>query len=122
MGLRAGSSTAERRAWPRSLRGTIVAGPSPSCSHDNDRLRVPAASPSHKSEAGKKESTDRRLNQPCQPCATLSSTSSFGRFSNARTAEGGSVWGRVVKQICQSSARLGIRAERYVDTRYARLS
>jgi hypothetical protein len=42
-----------------------------------------------KSEAGKK-STDHRLNQACQPCATLSSTSSFDRFSDARTAEDGS--------------------------------
>ena len=62
MDLRAGPSAAERRTRPRPLRGTFLAGPSPSCAHDHDRLRLPPASPPHKSEAGKKESTGRRLN------------------------------------------------------------
>src|SRR6266513_153525 len=91
MGLRAGSSTAERGAWPRSLRGTIVAGPTPSRAHDNDCLCLPAASTSHQSEAGKKESTDHRLSQACPPCAELSSISLFDRrLIDARTANNGS--------------------------------
>src|SRR5438876_9080267 len=91
MGLRTGSSTAERGAWPRSLRGTIVAGPTPSRAHDNDCLCLPAASTSHQSEAGKKESPDHHLNPACQPCAEPSSISSFDcRLINARTADNGS--------------------------------
>jgi len=39
----------------------------------------------HKAAAGKKESTDHRLNQACPPCAAPSSTSSSDcHFSNAR--------------------------------------
>ena len=63
MDLRAGSSAAERRTRSRSLRGTILARPSPSCAHDDDRLRLPPASPPRNSEAGKKESTGHRLSQ-----------------------------------------------------------
>src|SRR6266699_2893583 len=105
MDLRAGSSATERGTRSRSLRRTILERPSSSRAHDNDRLRVPPASPSHQSEAGKKESTDHRLNQACQPCATPSSTSSFGRFSDARTAEDGLVSDSSMSKICQSSAR-----------------
>src|ERR1700757_2301307 len=36
MDLRAGSPAVERRTWSRSLRGPILAGPSPSCAHLND--------------------------------------------------------------------------------------
>jgi SRSO17 transposase len=43
--LRAGSPAVERRTWSRSLRGPILAGPSPSCAHDDDRLRFPPVSP-----------------------------------------------------------------------------
>jgi hypothetical protein len=44
-----------------------------------------------KSEAGKKESMDRRFNQACGPSVTPSSSSSFNcRRSDARTAENGS--------------------------------
>jgi hypothetical protein len=57
-------------------------------------LRLPPASPPRK--ARRKKTTDHRLNQACQPCATLSSTSSFDRFSDARTAEDGSARGRGV--------------------------
>src|SRR6266705_7119961 len=106
MDLRAGSSATERGTRSRSLRRTILERPSSSRAHDNDRLRVPPASPSHQSEAGKKESTDHRLNQACQPCATPSSTSSFGRFSDARTAEDGSASDSSMSKICQSSASL----------------
>jgi hypothetical protein len=56
------------------------------------RLRLPSASSPQKSEAGKKESTDHRLNQACQPCVTPSSRSSLDHHLNvARTAEDGSV-------------------------------
>ena len=54
MDLRAGSPTAERRTRSRSLRGTILARPSPSCAHDNDRVRLPPVSPPCNSKAGKK--------------------------------------------------------------------
>ena len=38
MDLRAGPSATERGTRPRPLRGTILARPSPSCAHDDDRL------------------------------------------------------------------------------------
>lgn len=82
------ASAAERRTGSRSLRGTILAGSSPPCAHDDDCLRFPPASPPYKSEAGKKEPTGRRLNQACPPCDAPSSTSSPDRrLSNARTAD-----------------------------------
>src|SRR6266446_5407847 len=90
MGLRAGSPATERRTRSRSFRGTILARPSPSCAHDDDRLRLPPASPPRNSKAGKKESTGRRPSQLCQPCATPSSNSSLDyRRSDARIAENG---------------------------------
>ncbi len=68
-----------------------MAGPTPSRAHDNDCLCLPAASTSHQSEAGKKESPDHHLNPACQPCAEPSSISSFDcRLINARTADNGS--------------------------------
>src|SRR4029077_3886460 len=90
MDLRAGSSTAQRRTWPRSLRGPILARPASSCAHDDDRLRLSPASPARNSKAGKKESTGHRLSQLCPPCATLFSNSSFNyRCSDARIVENG---------------------------------
>src|SRR5438034_8914469 len=60
------------------------------CAHDHDRFRLPSASPPQKSEAGKKESTDRRLSQAYQRCVTPSSNSTLDcRRNVARTAEGG---------------------------------
>src|SRR5262249_58449377 len=57
---------------------------------DDDRLRIPPASPAHNSTAGKKESTGRRLSRPCQPCAKPSSNLSPGYHRNdAHTAENG---------------------------------
>jgi hypothetical protein len=38
----------------RSLRGTVLARPAPSCAHDDDRLRFPPVSPAQNSKAGKK--------------------------------------------------------------------
>src|SRR5215813_2230241 len=88
--LRASSPAAERRTRSRSLRGPILARPAPSCAHDDDRLRIPPASPAHNSTAGKKESTGRRLSRPCQPCAKPSSNLSPGYHRNdAHTAENG---------------------------------
>src|SRR3974390_359509 len=90
MGLRAGSPATERRTWSRSLRGTILARPSSSRAHDNDRLRLSPASPPRSSKTEKKESADRPLNQLCPPFATPSSNSSLGyRRSDASTADDG---------------------------------
>ena len=90
MDLRAGSPTAERRTRSRSLRGTILARPSPSCAHDDDRICLPPASPPFNSKAGKKESTGHRPSPLCQPCATPSSNSSLDHHrSDVRIAENG---------------------------------
>ena len=63
-------------------------GTSPSCPYDNDRLRLPSASPPRNGKAEKKESMGRRLSQLCQPCATPSSNSSLDyRRSDARIVE-----------------------------------
>src|SRR5260370_32970918 len=76
-----------------------MARPSSSRAHDNDRLRLPPASPPHKSEAGKKESADHPLNQRCQPCATPSSSSSPDQIlSDVRIAECGSARNRGVSK------------------------
>src|SRR5215831_19497870 len=90
LGLRAGSPADERRTWSLPLRGTILARPSSSCAYDDDRLRLPPASPARNSKAGKKESTGRRLSQLCPPYATPSSNSSLDyRRSDARIVENG---------------------------------
>src|SRR5260370_24771434 len=90
MDLRTGSPADERRTRSLSLRGPIMARPSPSCAHDDDRLRLPPASPSRSNSAEKKESTVRRLSQLCPPCATPSSNSSLDyRRSDARIVKNG---------------------------------
>src|SRR5260370_15986806 len=67
-----------------------MARPSPSCAHDDDRLRLPPASPPSSNSAEKKESTVRRLSQLCPPCATPSSNSSLDyRRSDARIVKNG---------------------------------
>src|SRR6184192_4114200 len=67
-----------------------MARPSPSCAHDDDRLRLSPASPPSSNSAGKKESTAPRLSQLCPPCATPSSNSSLDyRRSDARIVEDG---------------------------------
>src|SRR5262249_53218101 len=104
MDLRTGPPADERRTRPRPLRGPILARPSPTCAHDNDRLRLPSASSPHPSETGKKESTARHLSQACPPCVTPSSASSCDHCSDARTVEYGYA-ARGLKKICQSSAR-----------------
>src|SRR6267378_435245 len=88
MDLRTGPSAIERRTGARSLRGTILARPPPSCAHDHDRLRIPSAPPSRTSGAEKKESTVHRLSRAYRPYAKSSSISSFNHdISNARVAE-----------------------------------
>src|SRR6266487_446075 len=67
-----------------------MARPSPSCAHDNDRLRLPPASPPSSNRAEKKESTGPRLSQLCPPCATPFSNSSLDyRRSDARIVKNG---------------------------------
>src|SRR5260221_10756742 len=66
-----------------------MARPSPSCAHDDDRLRLPPASPPSSNSAEKKESTGPRR-QLCPPCATPFSNSSLDyRRSDARIVENG---------------------------------
>src|SRR5499426_1687946 len=68
----------------------ILARPSPTCAYDDDRLRLPPASPARNSKAGKKDSMGRRLSQLCPPYATPSSNSSLDyRRSDARIVENG---------------------------------
>src|SRR5215468_11171263 len=105
MDLRTGPPADERRTRPRPFRGPILARPSPTRAHDNDRLRLPSASSPHPSETGKKESTDRHLGQACPPCVTPSSASLCDHCSDARTVEYGSA-ARGLKKICQSNARV----------------
>src|SRR5262249_13293584 len=78
--------------WARPLRRAILARPSPPCTHDDARLRLPATQSPQKSELGKKESMDRRLNQACRPSVTPSSRSLLEcRRSDAHTAANGSM-------------------------------
>src|SRR5262249_14871859 len=66
---------------------------------DHDRLRIPSTSPSHQSEAEKKESMARRLNRRCPPSDTPSSLSSFDHVLSAvRHAEPGSTQNREFKK------------------------
>src|SRR6202030_260623 len=74
------------------LRRAILARSPPPCAHDDARLRLPAAPPPQNSEAGKKESMDRRLNQAWRPSATPLSRSLLNCHRNdARTVENGLV-------------------------------
>src|SRR5262249_47044869 len=59
-----------------------------SCAKDDDRLRFPQTPPARNSKREKKESTGRRLNRPCPPCATPFSNFSLDyRRSDARIVE-----------------------------------
>src|SRR6476620_11174988 len=65
-----------------------MARSSSSRADDHDRLRLLATPSPRTSGAEKKESTDLRLSQACQRCATPSSISYFDRhLSDAHTAE-----------------------------------
>src|SRR5262245_52517372 len=82
-----------------------MARPSPSCAHDDDRLRLPAASPSRRNSAEKKESTDPRLSQLCPPYVTPSSSSSLEYHrSDARIVENGFAAGSGMS----NSAKVGL--------------
>ena len=97
--LRASPSAAERGAWARPLRRAILARTSPPCAHDDDRLRLPPIPSPPTSEAGKKKSTDHRLDQACRPSVTPSSRSSPDRHrSDAHTAENRSARARSVNK------------------------
>ena len=97
--LRAGSPADERRTRSRSLRGTILARPSPSCAYDDDRLRLSFSIAASQQQGGKKESTGHRRSRLCQPCATPSSNSSLNyRRSDARIAENGFATSRGVSK------------------------
>src|ERR1700756_1283503 len=99
MDLRTGSPAAERGTRSRSLRGPILAGPASPRAHDDDRLRFPPVPPAQNGKAGKKESTGRRLNRHCLPCARPSSNSSLDhRRSDAPTAENRSAAGSGVSK------------------------
>ena len=91
--------------WPRPLRGRSARS-SPSCANEDGRVRLPSISSPQKSEVEKKKSTDRRLNQACQPCVTPSSRSSLHcRLNVAHTAEGGFVQRRSVNKSAKVRAR-----------------
>src|SRR5262245_13049096 len=82
-----------------------MARPSPSCAHDDDRLRLPAASPSRSNSAEKEESTDPRLSQLCPPYVTPSSSSSLEYHrSDARIVENGFAAGSGMS----NSAKVGL--------------
>src|SRR5262245_2208535 len=86
-----------------------MARPSPSCAHDDDRLRLPAASPSRSNSAEKKESTDLRLSQLCPPYVTPSSSSSLEYHrSDARIVENGFAAGSGMS----NSAKVGLVLKR----------
>src|SRR5262245_3188045 len=105
MDMRTGSPADERRTRFGSFVGPIVARPSPSCAHDDDRLRLPAASPSRSNSAEKKESTDPRLSQLCPPYVTPSSSSSLEYHrSDARIVENGFAAGSGMS----NSAKVGL--------------
>src|SRR5258708_35943277 len=104
-----------------------MARPSPSCAHDDDRLRLPPASPSRSNSAEKKESTVRRLSQLCPPCATPSSNSSLDyRRSDARIVKNGFAASSGVSKsakvvlgrggFCGGGARWGVPGENSAKT------
>ena len=103
MGVRAGPSADERRTRPRSLRRPILARPAPACAHDDDRLRLPPASPPRK-QGGKKN------NLRATTSAQLACRAKCHRQPNHPTAAAMPALPEIasavrdLKQICQSSA------------------
>ena len=90
-----------------------MAGASSPRSDDNDCLRLPATSSPRIRGAEKKESTGLRLNQPCPPYVTPSSTSSIGRsLSSAHIAESKSLKNSGEDTFCQSSANTSLFVHR----------
>jgi anti-sigma B factor antagonist len=88
--LRAGAPATKRRTPVSITSRADLAGSASSHADDDDRLRLPPASPACNSKTGKKESTGRRFNRHCPPYAKPSSNSSFAYHRNdARAAENG---------------------------------
>src|SRR4029077_8509426 len=85
-----------------------MARSSSSRADDHDRLRLLATPSPRTSGAEKKESTDLRLSQACQRCATPSSISYFDRhLSDAHTAEDEAVKSRSNKSAKVVLGRCG---------------
>jgi len=100
-----GASTAQRGDRPRPLRGSMLAGTSPPCTHDDDCLRLPAAPPPRNSKAEKKESAGHRPSQLCPPCVKPFSRDSPGHHHRGvHTAENGYATDGGMNRNCQSSA------------------
>jgi hypothetical protein len=88
-----------------------MARSSSSRADDHDRLRLLATPSPRTSGAEKKESTDLRLSQACQRCATPSSISYCDRhLSDAHTAED-----EAVKSRSNKSAKVVLVAYRFRD-------
>src|SRR5262249_60239518 len=72
------------------LRGPLLARPSSSRAHDDDRLRLPPVSPARSHEAEKKESAVHPLSQLCPRYVTPFSRSYLDHLhSGVHTAENG---------------------------------
>ena len=103
MDLRAGPSTTERGTWPRPIRREVLAGSSSSRAHDDGRLRLPPASPPHKSEAGKK-------NQRATASTNFASRAPRYRpphhstKSSAMFTDAGGCWNRSLKPIYRQNS------------------
>src|SRR5262245_6984306 len=94
-----------------------MARPSPSCALDDDRLPLPAASPSRSNSAEKKESTDPRLSQLCPPYVTPSSSSSLEYHrSDARIVENGFAAGSGMSNSAKVGLALGLNLSREMRT------
>src|SRR4029077_12434004 len=97
-----------------------MARSSSSRADDHDRLRLLATPSPRTSGAEKKESTDLRLSQACQRCATPSSISYFDRhLSDAHTAEDEAVKSRSNKSAKVVLGRVLINWGTPFDVRYA---
>src|SRR6187399_794976 len=90
----------------------MLAGASPPCVDDDDRLRLPTAPPPGSSQTEKKESAAHRPSQLYPPCVTpFSHCSPDHRRSAVHTAENGYATSGGLNRKCQSSARRGSWAE-----------
>jgi hypothetical protein len=82
MGLRAGTSAAQGRTRPRSLRRPVLDRLASICLDDNDRLCLSPIPPPQSSGTEKKGSAGRRRNRACQPSDRPSLTSSRGHHQH----------------------------------------
>jgi hypothetical protein len=65
--------------WPRSLRRSILAWPTPPRAHDDDRIRLPTKPPPRRGERGKKESAKDHPSRHSPRSAVPSSPFSLAR-------------------------------------------